>query len=228
MTFRGDTSGVIFDSILNRPPVPAIRLNPDIPTKLEEIISKCLEKDRNLRYQHAAVTRTDLQRLKRDTESSKSVAAPPSAQWSRRSLIIGAISAVAVAVLIALTVLRTSNHGERIDSIAVLPFANKSGDPNAEYLSDGITEGVINNLSRLPHMRVMARSTVFRFKGRSDDPQRIGTDLKVRAVVTGRVLQHGDALDIQAELVDVSSGSQLWGEDYNRKLSDASEIQHEI
>ena len=228
MPFRGDTSGVIFDSILNRPPVPAVRLNPDIPAKLEEIINKCLEKDRNLRYQHAADIRTDLQRLRRDTGSSKLVASPPSARGSRRRLVIGAISAVAVAVLIALAVLRTRNHGERVDSIAVLPFANKGGDPNAEYLSDGITEGVINNLSRLPHIRVMARSTVFRFKGRSDDPQKIGTDLKVQAVVTGRVLQHGDALDIQTELVDVSSGSQLWGEDYNRKLSDASAIQQEI
>jgi TolB-like protein len=105
---------------------------------------------------------------------------------------------------------------------------NTSGDTNAEYLSDGITEGVINSLSRLPQMHVMARSTVFRYKGRSDDPQKIGEDLKVRAVLTGRVVQRGDALDIQAELVDVSSGSQLWGEDYNRKLSDASGIQQEI
>ena len=228
LPFRGNTSGVIFESILNRTPASAVRLNPDTTPKLQEIISKCLEKDRGLRYQHASDIRADLQRLKRDTESGTAVTAPPRTQWSRRSLVIVTISALAVAVVIALTVLRTRNQGERIDSIAVLPFANKSGDPNAEYLSDGITEGVINNLSRLPHMRVMARSTVFRFKGHSDDPQKVGTDLKVRAVVTGRVLQHGDALDIQTELVDVSSGSQLWGEDYNRKLSDASGIQQEI
>jgi serine/threonine protein kinase/tetratricopeptide (TPR) repeat protein len=228
LPFRGNTSGVIFESILNRTPASAVRLNPDTTPKLEEIISKCLEKDRGLRYQHASDIRADLQRLKRDTESGKAVTVPPVAKWSRRSLVIGTIGALAVAVVIAMTVLRTRNQGERIDSIAVLPFANKSGDPNAEYLSDGITEGVINNLSRLPHMRVMARSTVFRFKGHSDDPQKVGTELKVRAVVTGRVLQHGDALDIQTELVDVSSGSQLWGEDYNRKLSDASGIQQEI
>jgi eukaryotic-like serine/threonine-protein kinase len=228
LPFRGDTSGVIFDSILNRTPSPTARLNPDTPPKLEEIISKCLEKDRNLRYQHAADIRTDLQRLKRNTESGKAVTAPPSARWSRRGWVIGTISVVAVAVLIALTVLRTRNEGDRIDSIAVLPFVNKSGDPNAEYLSDGITEGVINSLSRLPQLHVMARSTVFRYKGHSDDPQKIGGDLKVGAVLTGRVLQRGDALDIQAELVDVSSGSQLWGEDYNRKLSDASGIQKDI
>jgi TolB-like protein/Tfp pilus assembly protein PilF len=229
LPFRGESSGVIFNAILERSPVSPVRLNPDLPPKLEETINKALEKHRSLRYQHASEIRTDLQRLKRETQSGTALTASPGdAQWSRRNLVIGAIGVVAVAVVIALAVLRTGNHGEGIDSIAVLPFANGSGDPNAEYLSDGITEGVINSLSRVPHIRVMARSTVFRFKGHSDDPQKLGAELKVRAVVTGRVLQRGDALDIQAELVDVSSGSQLWGEDYNRKLSDASGIQQEI
>jgi len=229
LPFRGESSGVIFDSILNRDPVPPLRLNPDLPPKLEEVIKKALEKNQNLRYQHASEMRTDLQRLKRDTESGQSLlAAAPSVHWSRRKSLLGAIGTVGLAVLIVLAVLSFRNRGERIDSIAVLPFANNGGDPNAEYLTDGITEGVINSLSRLPHLRVMARSTVFRFKKHSDDPQKIGADLKVRAVLTGRVLQHGDALDVQTELVDVSSGSQLWGEDYNRKLSDASGIQQEI
>ena len=229
LPFRGETTGVIFESILNRIPASPVRLNPDTPAELERIINKCLEKDRKLRYQHASEVRTDLQRLKRDTESGRAVlSAAPSVHWSRQKSVLGAIAAVAVAVLIALAVLSSKNRGERIDSIAVLPFANRSGDPNEEYLSDGITEGVINSLSRLPHMRVMARSTVFRFKGHSDDPQKIGTDLKVRAVLTGRVLQHGDAVDIQTELVDVASGSQLWGEDYKSKLSNASGIQQEI
>ena len=227
LPFRGESSGVIFDSILNRDPVLPARLNPDVPPKLEEIINKCLEKDRNLRYQHASEIRTDLERLKRSTESSKTVPSAASPRWSRRTLAIGVGSILAVALLIAFAVFHF-NRGERIDSIAVLPFVNNSGDPNVEYLSDGVTEGVINSLSRLPHLRVMARSTVFRYKGRSDDAQKIGGDLKVRAVLTGRVVQHGDALDIQAELVDVSSGSQLWGEDYSRKSSDVSVIQQEI
>src|SRR5215467_8410369 len=173
--------------------------------------------------------RTDLQRLKRDTESGQSLlAAAPSVHWSRRKSVLATIGALAVAVLTALAVLSFKNRGERIDSIAVLPFVNNSGNSNTEYLSDGITEGVINSLSRLPQLRVMARSTVFRYKSRSDDPQKIGEDLKVRAVLTGRVLQHGDALDIQAELVDVTSGSQLWGDHYDRKLSEVSLIQEEI
>ena len=229
LPFRGESSGVIFDSILNRDPVPPVRLNPDLPSKLEEVINKALEKDRNLRYQHASEMRTDLQRLKRDTDSGKTVStAAASPRWSRRTLVTGAISVLAVVLLIALGAFHFVSSRGRIDSIAVLPFVNTSGDANAEYLSDGITEGVINSLSRLPQVHVMARSTVFRYKGRSDDPQKIGEDLKVRAVLTGRVVQRGDALDIQAELVEVSSGSQLWGEDYNRKLSDASGIQQEI
>src|SRR6266566_801459 len=229
LPFRGESSGEIFDSILNRDPVPPVRLNPDLPPKLEEIINKALEKDRNLRYQHASEIRTDLQRVKRDTDSGKTVStAAASPRWSRRTLVIGAISVLAVVLLIALGAFHFVSSRARIDSIAVLPFVNTSGDANAEYLSDGITEGVINSLSRLPQVHVMARSTVFRYKGRSDDPQKIGEDLKVRAVLTGRVVQRGDALDIQAELVEVSSGSQLWGEDYNRKLSDASGVQQEI
>jgi eukaryotic-like serine/threonine-protein kinase len=229
LPFRGESSAVIFDSILNRDPVPPFRLNPDLPPKLEEVIKKALEKDQNLRYQHASEIRTDLQRLKRDTESSGAVlAAAPRANWSRRKSVLATIAAVVVAVLIALAVHSYRNRGERIDSIAVLPFVNNGGDSNTEYLSDGITEGVINSLSRSPQLRVMARSTVFRYKNRSDDPQKIGGDLKVRAVLTGRVLQHGDALDVQAELVDVTSGSQLWGDHYDRNLSDASRIQEEI
>jgi TolB-like protein/Tfp pilus assembly protein PilF len=110
----------------------------------------------------------------------------------------------------------------------VLPFANSSGDPNTEYLSDGISEGIINSLSRLPNLRVMARSTVFRYKGKESDPQKVGHDLGVRAVLAGRLLQRGDTLVVQTELVDVDKGSQLWGEQYNRKLADILAVQEDI
>src|SRR5947207_10123471 len=114
-----------------------------------------------------------------------------------------------------------------IDSIAVLPFSNATGDANVEYLSDGITEGVINSLSQLPQLRVMARSTVFHYKGRDIDPQKIGRDLNVRAVLTGTLVQHGDDVRVQAELVDVGNGSELWGEQYHEKLSDALALQED-
>jgi TolB-like protein len=124
----------------------------------------------------------------------------------------------------------STRGGDRtaIDSIAVLPLVNTSGDPNTEYLSDGITESLINSLSRMPKLKVMARTTVFSYKNRAFDPIKIGRELGVRAVLTGRVVQRGDALSIQADLVDVASGAQLWGERYDRKLTDILAVQDEI
>src|ERR1700752_2884272 len=129
LPFRGDTSGVIFDSILNRAPVPPVRLNPDLPVELERIVTKCLEKDRNLRYQHASEIRTDLRRLKRDTESGKSTAAgAPIPRWSRRTIAMSALALVSVIALLGVGVFyfRGSTH-TRINSVAVLPFANANG-----------------------------------------------------------------------------------------------------
>jgi eukaryotic-like serine/threonine-protein kinase len=115
-----------------------------------------------------------------------------------------------------------------IDSVAVLPFDNSAANLDTEYLSDGITESIINSLSQLSQLRVMARSTVFAYKGHKVDPRKIGTDLNVRAVVTGKILQRGETLIIAAELVNARDGSQLWGKQYNRNLSDIFTVQEEI
>src|SRR5215471_19401757 len=115
-----------------------------------------------------------------------------------------------------------------IDSLAVLPFVNASGDPNTEYLSDGIAESLINDLTQLRGLRVTARSTAFRYKGKDAELQKIGQDLGVNAVVTGRVLQRGDTLIVQTELVETQKGSQIWGQQYNRKLSDVLALQEDI
>jgi TolB-like protein/Tfp pilus assembly protein PilF len=115
-----------------------------------------------------------------------------------------------------------------IDSVAVLPFRNDAAEPETEYLSDGITESIISTLSQLPGIRVMARSTVFRFKGREVDPKTVGRELAVRALLMGRVLQRGDTLNVGIELVEVENGWRLWGEQYNRRLSDIFMIQEEI
>ncbi|MDQ3258445.1 MAG: tetratricopeptide repeat protein, partial [Acidobacteriota bacterium] len=115
-----------------------------------------------------------------------------------------------------------------IDSIAVMPFTNGSADPQAEYLSDGLTESLINSLSQLPDLRVMARSSVFRYKGQQTDLQTVGRDLKVQAVLVGRVAQLGDNLSVSAELVDTRDNRQIWGEQYNRKFSDVLAIQQDI
>src|SRR5262249_1946889 len=123
---------------------------------------------------------------------------------------------------------RNSNTATTIDSIAVLPFANTSGDPNTDFLSDGITESIINSLSQLSQLKVMARSTVFQYKGKEVDPRKVGHDLGVRAVLTGKLIQQGDNLTIRTELVNVSDGTELWGQQYNRKLADVFAIQEEI
>ncbi len=126
------------------------------------------------------------------------------------------------------TLSRRRVRRKNINTLAVLPLLNASADPNMEYLSDGITESIINALSQLPKLRVVARSIVFRYKGQDIDPLGIGRDLGVHAVLTGRVLQHGDQLIVGAELVDVVDGSQLWGEHYNRRLVDIFDVQEVI
>ncbi|MGH9901016.1 MAG: tetratricopeptide repeat protein [Pyrinomonadaceae bacterium] len=123
---------------------------------------------------------------------------------------------------------RRSSKSKVIDSLAVLPFANEGGDANNEYLSEGITESIINSLSQLPRLRVVPRSTVFRYKGRGADPQEVGRELSVRAVLTGRVLQLKELLVVKTELVDVEQEAQLWGEQYRRQLTDIFDLQEDI
>lgn len=116
----------------------------------------------------------------------------------------------------------------RLNSLAVLPFENESGDPGAAYLSDGLAESIINSFSHLEDFRVLARNTVFRYKATSADPLKIGEELGVRSVLTGRILQLGDQLIIRVEVMDVQGGWQIWGEQYHRKLSDMLVVQEEI
>ena len=165
--------------------------------------------------------------VKLGEEDSQPAGAAPStgSGWK----IIMATSVLAAALLAVLAVVWLgATRREHVDSIAVLPFANMSGDPDVEYLSDGITEGIINELSQIPQMRVMARSTVFHYKGRNTDAQKVGQDLKVRAVLSGTLARHGDDVRVDAELIDVNSGSELWGEQYHRKLSDIAGVQQEV
>jgi TolB-like protein/Flp pilus assembly protein TadD len=179
--------------------------------------------------------RADLHRVKRDADSAQvarlsaivpSTKAGPS--WPRKRVLTA--GGVAVAVLLVLATWFTVFRGQSqaIDSVAVLPFVNASGDPDMEFLSDGMTENLISNLSQLPSLRVIARSTMFRYKGNDADPQKVGQDLRVRAVLSGRLLRRGDTLMIQAELMDVAKGSQLWGSQYNRKAADVFILQEDL
>jgi eukaryotic-like serine/threonine-protein kinase len=231
--FPGKTSAVIFKAILDQTPASPSQLNPAFPPRLEEIIFKALEKVRDVRYQSAADIRADLKRLRRDTESagdSISSRADKEAQtktWlhTKRAIIAGVLAIVVVAT--AAYFFRATSS-QTIDSIAVLPFANVSADPSMEYLSDGITDGIIDKLSGLPNIKVISRTSAFRYKKRDIEPQKIARELGVQALVTGRVIQRGDELSVSAELVDTREDKQLWGEQYDRRLADVASVQQEI
>jgi eukaryotic-like serine/threonine-protein kinase len=148
---------------------------------------------------------------------------------SRKLWIGGAVAAaLALAIGGGYYFLHGGSPGEEVTSIAVLPFVNATADPNNEYLSDGLTESLIGTLSQLPDVKVMARSTVFRFKNSADDPQKIGKDLNVGSVLMGRVTQHGDTVAVQADLVSTADGSEMWGEHYERKMADVTQVQSDI
>jgi len=275
LPFRGESSGVIFNAILEKVPISAVRLNPEVPAKLEETIDKALEKDRNLRYQHASEMRADLRRVKRDADSGiakrnsgeiarqvqtgasgaaqvmegdgTSLAA--SGQALPKSGLAGSATntsaasgtarwklwtALAIVLLVAVAAggmfwRRQQGARAEMGSVAVLPFTSSgAGQNQGEILADGITEGVINDLSQVQGLKVMARSTVFRFKGKQDDPQQVGQTLKVDSVVTGHVAEKGDTVVVQAELVEVADGSQVWGRQFSRKMTDVSSVQGDI
>ncbi|MEJ2206503.1 MAG: protein kinase [Gemmatimonadota bacterium] len=232
--FGGATSGVVFDSILNRAPASPAQVNPEVPSELEQIISKLLEKDRELRYQSASDLRADLARLRRDTDQSHSVAsgtrpALPAATWSRKKVLTASAGLALVLAVLGVVFWPSAPSGPAvIDSIAVLPIVVGEGDEETEFLGDGVTEEVINDLARLPDLRIMARTTVFRFKGDERDPIDIGKQLNVGAIMTGRMTRLGDRVMLGVELVDVSDGTHIWGNRYDRPVNDLFAMPQEI
>ncbi|MBA3913407.1 MAG: protein kinase [Acidobacteriales bacterium] len=198
--FPGKTWGIALDAVLNRKPATPRSLNPGIPVKLEQIILRLLEKDCRQRYPSAYAARADLLAV-RDALGS-----------SGRNRVMPVVR----------------RQSKAVSSIAVLPFEDAVKDEQSEYLSEGITDSIIDILSRLPKLRVMARSTVFRRQLDSMDPVAVGRQLNVNAVLCGRLSQMGERLVIRAELVDTTNGWQLWGEQYSRSLDDIFEIQEEI
>jgi eukaryotic-like serine/threonine-protein kinase len=230
LPFRGETSALIFNAILERVPVLTVRLNPDLPPKLEEIINKALEKDRDVRYQHASDIRADLKRLKRDTESGKTAATDASShkRLKRRGLwaiITACILAIGVAGGISFV---RSGRTTHIDSIAVLPFTNVGGDANTDYLSDGITETLTDSLTHVSELKVKSRRSAFQFKGQDINLQKVGDALGVSALVSGRVVPRGDHIEVSAELTDVRDNTEIWGQHYSGESADIISLQQQI
>lgn len=236
LPFEGATTSDTLAAILLREPPPLNSYSPETPAEVQSILAKALSKNREDRYPSARELMNDLKALK------QRLAVEAELTRSQIKTVRGTAAAISTAPRASVSSAAPApfpgsgpldsttrrRKSRAVDSIAILPLENEAADPNAEYLSDGITESIIDNLGQLSRLRVMARSTVFRYKGRQADPLAIGSELNVRAVLTGRLKQLGDNLVIKAELVDVADGSRLWGEQYRRKFEDIFAVEEEI
>ena len=255
--FDGANAIEAMAAILNHEPAPLKQRVAAMPDEPQRIVDKALRKNRDERYQSASDLLEDLKALREElafnaklestgrAERNKVATAPPIASVTAAALtssaksIPGGISWRKLAALVALLALaaaaagagiywRAKNSEASIDSIAVLPFTNQNRAGETEYLADGLTESIINNLAQFPNLRVIARGSVFRYKGKEADMIGAGRALGVRAVLVGRVLQRGENLLVAAELVDVRENRQLWGQQYNRRLTDVFAVQGEM
>jgi len=251
--FEGATTTDVLAAILGQEPAPLKEHLPAAPAELQHIVTQALQKDREQRYQTVKDLSLDLKDLNQELEfEERGKGAQASARRAQRAEAVtneapaptasaeDLVSGIrrrkrsliaAVVALLALAVAGIAYYfssARQIDSIAVLPLVNVSHDPETEYLSDGIAEALINSLTELQQLRVVARTTAFHYKGKEPDPQQVGRELKVRAVLTGQVRQRGETLAIQVDLVDTATGAELWGKEYERRVSDALSIKQAI
>ena len=237
LPFRGDTSGVIFESILNRAPAPAVRVNPDIPAGFEHVINKALEKDRNLRYQSAAEMRADLQRLKRDTDSGKSATLPRSTPVSRKRQLQW-VAAAAVGVIAAIVIalfLWQSRHPQASPlgsvsskAIAVLPFQNAGSDKDTDFLRLALPDEIATALSYVPSFSIRPFATTSKYSGPNLDLQQAGREMGVTCIVTGHYLTEGNQLEVTLEAVDVANNRSVWRDTINVAASDKIAMREQI
>jgi serine/threonine protein kinase/Flp pilus assembly protein TadD len=233
--FDGATTSDVIAAILVSEPKSISQLAPGVPAELEWTLNKALRKERDDRYETAKSFLSDLKRLKKRLDFEAEFARVSQSEPPNRVSFAGGAEiseavtteiSGAVNQVLAAPIRQSSSR--TVDSLAILPLSNDGADAEMEYLGDGITESIINSLAQLPQLRVIPRSTVFRYKGQQADPEEIGKKLGVRAVLTGRILQLGDSLVVKTELVDVANQTQLWGEQYRRPFTDIFALQEEI
>jgi len=237
LPFHGESSAVICEAIMNRAPVAAVRLNHDVPPKLEDIINKALEKDRNLRYQHASDMRSDLQRLKRDTDSGKSAVVAESAPVSRRRRLqrvaVGAVGLIA-AIVIALFLWQSRHPAVTpVDpanptAIAVLPFQNAGSDKDADFLRLALPDEIATALSYVPSFSIRPFATTSKYNGSNLDLQQAGREMRVTSIVTGHYLKDGEQLEVTLEAVDVANNRSIWRDTINVAASDKIAMREQI
>ncbi|MDQ3069129.1 MAG: tetratricopeptide repeat-containing serine/threonine-protein kinase [Acidobacteriota bacterium] len=230
LPFSGLTATETIERIAHAQPDAVSRFNYSISPELERIIRKCLEKDPDRRYQSARELLVDLRNLKRDSDGHvrpETAAPSPMAGMSRRALAAAPIALLLIGAAGWFGWTRL-NQTAAIDSIVILPFTNSTGDPETEYLADGLSDTLIDNLSKLPNLRIVPRGIAFRFKGKDLDPRAIAQELNVAAVVMGRVTQRGSDVTVQAELIDSATLSRVWGGRYDRPMSALVGLQAEL
>jgi eukaryotic-like serine/threonine-protein kinase len=245
--FRGKSCAEIIDAILHRHPTPPLQLNPEVPPKLQEIIEKCMEKIPGMRYQSASEIRTDLRRLRRESESdgglvlSVNEASPGQSSKPKQIARASALAMVLLLVLGSAWWLRSGFHSRaggqngadafavpEIHSLAVLPLRNLSGDPNQEYFADGTTLELITTLTKISKLRVISWTSVRGYKNTTKTLPEIAKELNVDGVIEGSVERSGDRVKITAQLIDAPKDHGLWADSYNRDLSDILSLQEEV
>ncbi|MBF8296475.1 MAG: Tetratricopeptide repeat protein [Bacteroidetes bacterium] len=246
--FRGEHQAALMYSILNEDPEPVEKYRPNVPPDVISIVDKALEKNPADRYQTVADMEVDLRRARRKTSGTSPAALSkmkdhdfekavgelglktatiPIKKQRKWAFLFSALGSLLLGVLI-IGYLMFFKQGEPLSSLAVMPLVNVGGDPDGEYLSDGITEAVISTLSRLRNLRVMSRSSVFRYKGKEFDPLEIGKVFNVGTVLTGRIVRRENDVQLSVELVDTKDGKQIWGEQYFRAMSNIQSLQGEL
>ncbi|MCK4835623.1 MAG: protein kinase, partial [Candidatus Aminicenantes bacterium] len=232
LPFKGEYEQAVIYSIINEDPESPLNIKPELPTEFNQIIRKTLEKNPQQRYQNIDDIKTDLHALNLIQKPNHSIKEKimDKSKKSRKTLTIGLLVLTLIFIFVVGYILLTKSKGTAgmIDSLAVLPLENLSGDPNQEYFSDGMTEALITELSRIKALKVISRTSVMRFKNSSKSLPEIARQLKVAAVVEGSVLKAGDKVRITTQLIEAESDKHLWAESYERDLRDILSLQKEV